>query len=254
MICDLYFVAACNLGIVDCVFVLDNSVSIQSDTNFGLIRNLVVQIIKQLTIGPDNSLVSIVLFARQAWINFPITQYTNADDLIDAVNQISYYDTPELNRTGTNIPAALDLLREGGQDGRIGLRGNATFTHVIFITDSTADNTNLTEEQTGEKLTEARKNQKAKDEADSIAAAEKLHESGVYDEVFAVGIEESHKVNDELEAIASDPAFVFKIEDFSQDAFQAVIFLINEELCQRKQFYSFDDLGSKLSSFLKPRA
>ena len=217
---------------------LDNSVSIQSDTNFGLIRNLVVQIVEQLNIGPDNSLVSILIFARQAWINFPITRYTNADDLIDAVNEISYYDTPELNRTGTNIPAALDLLREGGQDGRIGLRGNANFTHVIFITDGRANNIDLVEEQTGVELTgDARKNQRAQDEADSIAAAERLHESGVYDEVFAVGIEGSHKINeDELEAIASDEAFVFKIEDFSQEAFQAVIFLINEELCQRKQF------------------
>ena len=212
--------------------------SIQSDTNFGLIRNLVVQIVEQLSIGPNNTLVSILIFARQAWINFPITQYTNADDLIDAINQISYYDLPELNRTGTNIPAALDLLREGGQDGRIGLRGNANFTHVIFITDGRANNIDLVEEQTGVELTgEARKNQRAQDEADSIAAAERLHESGVYDEVFAVGIEGSHKINeDELEAIASDEAFVFKIEDFSQEAFQAVIFLINEKLCQRKQF------------------
>ena len=212
--------------------------SIQSDTNFGLIRNLVVQIVEQLNIGPDNSLVSVLIFARQAWINFPITRYMNADDLIAAVNEISYYDTPELNRTGTNIPAALDLLREGGQDGRIGLRGNANFTHVIFITDGRANNIDLVEEQTGQELTgDARKNQRAQDEADSIAAAERLHESGVYDEVFAVGIEGSHKINeDELEAIASDEAFVFKIENFSQEAFQAVIFLINEELCQRKQF------------------
>ena len=236
--------AACNLDIVDCVFVLDNSVSIQNDTNFGLIRNLVVQIVEQLSIGPNNTLVSILIFARQAWINFPITQYTNADDLIDAINQISYYDIPKLNRTGTNIPEALHLLREGGQDGRIGLRRNANFTHAIFITDGRANNIKLVEEQTGEKLKgKARKTQKAKDEADSIAAAGKLHESGIYDEVFAVGIEGSHKINeDELEAIASDQAFAFKIEDFTQDAFQAVIFQINEKLCNRKLFYKFDDL------------
>ena len=204
---------------------------------------MVVQIVEQLNIGPDNTLVSLMIFARHAWINFPITQYTNADDLIDAINQISYYDTPELNRTGTNIPEALDLLREGGQDGRIGLRGNANFTTAIFITDGRANNIDLVEEQTGEDLKgDARKNQKAQDEANAVAAAERLHESGVYDEVFAVGIEGSHKINEyELKAIASDPAFVFKIEDFSRAAFQAVIFQINEELCDGKQFYSFDD-------------
>ena len=210
--------------------------SIQNDTNFGLIRNLVVQIVKQLSIGSDNTLVSILIFARQAWINFPITQYTNADDLIDAINQISYHDILELNRTGTNIPAALDLLREGGQDGRIGLREYASFTTAIFITDGRTNNINLVEEQTGEDLTgNARKNQTAKDEANAMAAAERLRESGVYDEVFAIGIEGSHKINeDELKAIASDKAFVFKIEDFSQAAFQAVVFQINKKLCDEK--------------------
>ena len=233
---------------------LDNSLSIQNDENFGLIRNLVLQIVEQLSIGPDNTLVSILIFARQAWINFPITQYTNADDLIDAINQISYYDIPRLNRTGTNTPEALNLLREGGQDGRIGLRANANFTRAIFITDGRSNNNDLVEEQTGEKLTkEARKIQKAKDEADSIAAAGKLHESGIYDEVFAVGIEGSHKISDdELEAIASDEAFVFKIEDFSQEAFQAVTFQIKDEICNRKQCNSLDDSLTKLLSFLKP--
>ena len=218
--------------------------SIQNDTNFGLIRNLVVQIVEQLSIGPDNSLVSILSFARYVWVRFDLLEYTNADDLIDAINQISYYDFSELERTGTNIPEALELLRNFGLYGVLGLRENASFTLAIFITDGRSNNIDLVEHQIGEKLTpEARKNQKALDEANSIAYAEILHESGLYDEVFAVGIEGNNKLNeDELKAIASDPAFVFKIEDFSQEAFQAVIYQINDELCNRKQFYSFDDL------------
>ena len=249
MICDLYFVSACELDIVDCVFVLDNSLSIKNDTKFGLIRNLVVQIVEQLNIGPDNSLVSVLIFARQAWIHFPITQYTNAASLIDAVKQISYYDVQELNRTGTNIPEALDLLREGGQDGRIGLRENANFTTAIFITDGRANNIDLVEEQTGQELTgDARANQRAKDEANSIAAAERLHESGVYDEVFAVGIEANREINeDELEAIASDPAFVFKITEFSQVAFQQAILLINDEFCNCKQLMMHDLINCQVS-------
>ena len=58
VICYLYFVAGCNLDVVNCMFVLDNSVSIQNDTNFG---NLLVQIFKQLSISPDNTLVSILI-------------------------------------------------------------------------------------------------------------------------------------------------------------------------------------------------
>ena len=49
------------LNVVDCVFVLDNSVSIQNDKNFGLIRNLIVQIVEQLSISPDKTLVSILI-------------------------------------------------------------------------------------------------------------------------------------------------------------------------------------------------
>ena len=230
--------AACNLGRVDCVFVLDNSISIESDTNFGLIRNLVTQMIQQLTIGLENSLVSIIIFARHAAINFTLTEHTTRDDLINAINQISYFDLPRLNRTGTNIPDALNLLRTGGQDGSIGLRSTANFTHAIFITDGRANTISLQEEITGERLRgDARRNQLIVDEINSIQAARRLHDSDVYDEVFAIGIRGTHEINrDELEAIASRPQFVFEIEDFTEEAFRNVTLQLTTEICARKNF------------------
>ena len=228
--------AVCDLGKVDCVFVLDNSISIENDTNFGLIRGLVIQITQQLTIGLDNSLVSVIIFARHAAINFTLTEHTTRTELIDAINQISYFDLPELSRTGTNIPDALNLLRTGGQDGSIGLRGNANFSHVIFITDGRANTIDLEEERTGMNLRgQPRRDHRRQDEANTLEAAERLHDAGIYNETFAIGIRGTHDINlEELEAIASRPEFVFEIEDFTPEAFQAVALQLVDEICTRK--------------------
>ena len=149
---NLYFIIACDLGRIDCVYVLDVSRSINNDTNFGFIRDLVRQSAEQLTIGTNDALFSVILFARHAVINFTIPQYTNRADLVNAINEISYFDTSEFDRTGTNIAEALDLLTIGGQDGRIGLRSNAKYTHAIFITDGRPNTNNLEEERLGRRL------------------------------------------------------------------------------------------------------
>ena len=62
---------------------------------------LCIQIFKHLSISLDNNLISILIFACQTLIHFSITQYMNVTDRTDAVNQISYYNIAELNRTGT---------------------------------------------------------------------------------------------------------------------------------------------------------
>ena len=220
------------------MFVLDNSISVGNDTNFGLIRDLVIQITQQLTIGLDNSLVSVIIFARHAAINFTLTEHTTRTELIDAINQISYFDLPELNRTGTNIPDALNLLRTGGQDGSIGLRGNANFSHVFFITDGRANTIDLEEERTGMNLRgQPRRDHLSQDAADTLEAAERLHDAGIYNETFAIGIRGTHAINlEELEAIASRPEFVFEVEDYTPEAFQAVTLQLVDEICTRKNF------------------
>ena len=175
---------------------------------------------------------SVIRFARHASISFPILQHTNRADLTEAVNQLSYFNLSRLDRTGTNIPEALDLLREGGQDGRIGLR-NGSYRHAIFITDGRPNTRDLEEARLGRRLNrrEAREH-RILDEQNSIAAARRLHASGVYNDVFAIGIRAQRDINFvELDAIASHPEFRFEIQGFTQDTFEVVIRLLNEDLC-----------------------
>ena len=221
-------------GRTDCVFVLDNSISIEDDVNFGLITSVITRIADLVNVGEGDTevLFSVIRFARHASISFPISQHTNRADLTEAVNQLSYFNFSRLDRTGTNIPEALDLLREGGQDGRIGLR-NGSYRHAIFITDGRPNTRDLEEARLGRPLSrrEAREH-RIIDERNSIAAARRLHASGVYNDVFAIGIRAQRDINFvELDAIASRPEFRFEIQDFSQDAFEAVIQLLNEDFC-----------------------
>ena len=232
---NLYFIVACELGRIDCVYVLDVSRSINNDTNFGFIRDLVTQSAEQLSIGTNDVLFSVILFARHAVINFTIPQYTNRADLINAINEISYYDTSKFDRTGTNIAEALDLLRIGGQNGSIGLRSNANYRHAIFITDGRPNTNDLEAKRLGRKLNKTeRTNHLIADAQNSTRAARELHVSGVYNDVFAIGIRGQHEINlVELDYIASSPEFRFNISDFTQEAFQDVIQQLSEELCNR---------------------
>ena len=227
------FTAGCDVGKVDCVFVLDVSLSIENDANFGLMRNLITQATDFIPIGVDNALFSVILFARHAWINFTIPQYTNRANLIDAVNKISYFDVSELNRTGTNIPEALDLLRIGGQDGRIGLRADAAYRHAIFVTDGRPNTRNLVKAQLGRRLNRTERRQvHQQDEDNTILAARRLLDSGIFDNVFAIGIRGIHNINfKELEHIASRPELEFIVDDFTESAFQAVLKELSEETC-----------------------
>ena len=222
------------MGKVDSVYVLDVSRSIEDDTRFGFMRNLVIKSAQLLPIGKDDVLFSLVLFARHANIMFNISQYNKREDLIEAISGISYFSTPLLNRTGTNIAEALDLVREAGQDGRLGLRPNATFRNVIFITDGRSNTINLTATRTGKEIMgeESRMNQLMQDENNSIEAANKLKESKLYDNIFSIGIKGRHNISvEELKSIASCEEFRFDIKDFSVEAFIEVERQLFREFC-----------------------
>ena len=238
----MYFIAGCDVGKIDCVYVLDVSLSIQNEINFGFMRDLVIQSAQQSVISEDDVLFSLILFARQANIIFSTSQYTNRADLISAIDQMSYFDTPELNRTGTNIPEALDLLREAGQDGRLGLRPDAVYRHVVFITDGRPNTIQLTEERMGRRLRgRERQEQLDRDAENSIRAARRLHQSRIYNDTIAIGIRGTHDVDIvELNSIASRPDLRYEIQSFTTEAFQAVIQQLSEEFCDRNEIYYAD--------------
>ena len=233
----IYFVTASDLGIVDYVFVLDVSLSILTDSNFRLMNNMIKQLANQLPIGVNHSLFSLMLFARHAWIYFTIPDYTNRVDLINAIDGLSYYDLSRFNRTGSNMAEALDLLTNASQDGRLGLRPNASYRYAFFITDGRSNTRSIEITRLGRKLTkDERRELREKDRQNTLLAADRLHNSEIFDNIFAIGIRRNDPdINFiELDHIVNDPQLKFEIEDFTDDAFQGVAQQLSQEIFDGK--------------------
>ena len=218
---------ACDL-VTDIVAVLDVSLSIGSDQNFAVITTFVNSLVSFLEIGPEANLVGVILFARHANISFDVQKHTNADDLTEAVSRIVWSEIPLEDRTGTNTPEALDLLRTGGRSGgELNLRNDDDVTRVaIFLTDGRSN----TRRFTG--------NTQQDDSQNTENAAARLHESGIYEQVYAIGIRGNRNINfRELEFIASDPSFVFIVEDFDPDLFEDVRRDLTRAVCAGKYIH-----------------
>ena len=116
------------------------------------------------------------------------------------------------------------------------MRADANYTHAIFITDGRANTRDLVETQLGRKLNSTERWQlRQKNEENTLLAAMRLHDSGLYDDVYAIGIRGSHNINfEELEHIASRPGLEFVINNFTEAAFQTVLQELSEEICERK--------------------
>ena len=183
------------------MFVLDVSGSIGA-TRFQMIREFTEQISRLLDIGTQRSLVGVILFGSTASIHFPVTQHTDASTLLPALNPGLPY-----SGGGTDTNEALDLLRTAGQNGGA-LQLRPGFAHIAMVlTDGQSNNRGLT-----------------------LTAASNLHASGIYDQVYAVGV--SGAVADELNAIASDPSFVFFTSNFDNTAITALQQSVTQELCK----------------------
>ena len=165
------------------MFVLDESSSIGA-SGFQLIREFAEEISRSLDIDLQKCLVGVMLFGDSARVYFPVTQYTDAATLLPALNSLPYKEGD------TDTAAALNLLRAAGQTGGA-LRLRSRFNHIaIIVTDGESNN-----------------------EAATFAAADALHMSGIYSQVYAVGISGADAT--ELSVIASDPTLVFFTGDFS---------------------------------------
>ena len=212
----------------DFVFVCDVSISIGDDANFNIIRNFVAAISNFVTIGPNDNLVGKILFARHANLTFHVQEHTNAEDLTAAINSIVYSEIPELDRTGTNIPEALDLLRTAGRPGgELRFRDDPDVTRVaVFITDGRPNTNDLTG------------NSRAEDAENTEKAAARLHESGIYDQIYAIGIQGNKNINfGELNSIASDPSLVIVVQDFDADLFEELERNLTNLVCGRECLY-----------------
>ena len=180
-----------------------------------------------MDIGYNESLVGVILFARDAWIHFDLQKYPVKADLVRAIDQLVYSEIPKSRRTGTNIPAALTLLGTAGQKGgALRLRDDKKKLKIAaFITD-------------GRTLI---RNDKMKIKGGDITqvAANDLHDFKIYDQIYAVGIRASKDIDfRELKFIATDESKVFIIDDFSQSILFELQRNLTDIVCNRKSLYS----------------
>ena len=182
--------AGCELDGVDVVLVLDRSKSINKNPkNWPLIINFAAGVATFLDIGLNNSLIGVILFGGDAIIHFNARQYLDQASLVEAINNIEYNISK-----GTNTWFALDLLRESSQpNGAMMLREDFPAIAIV-VTDGRSHNRTATE-----------------------IAAQELHDSMTFDQVYAVGIGAVNET--ELRSIASDPSLAYFLKEFEESLF-----------------------------------
>ena len=228
----IYLFTGCRIK-TDFVFLLDNSISLgkikrkrvvqkRAVQNFGIMKEFIINVIKSLVIGQNDSMAGLILFAKYANISFPVSQYTNKDDLIAAINGTKFGHVKNDLNKGTHIPGALEILdNEGEPNGKsLRLRHDSNTTHIaIMITDGEAH----TKRVTG--------NKKGKDRNDTKNIAVDLHQTGTYSQIYALGIgDKLHK--DQLYIIANHDSNVAALKDFNATEFEEVRNNLTKQICE----------------------
>ena len=183
--------------VLDVVFVIDTSGSIGS-SRFQLIREFTTNITIELIRNSPGSLFGVILFDRNAHIQFSLQTYTNLSLLLSAINNLPY------SGGGTDTAEALTLLLSSAQNGVLGLRSNSSKVAIV-ITDGRSSNSSAT-----------------------LLAAAALHASNTFD-VYSVGVDGADLT--ELQGIASSPDFVFFTNSFNSTGLQQLQDRILPQLC-----------------------
>ncbi|XP_046571856.1 collagen alpha-4(VI) chain-like [Haliotis rubra] len=190
---------ACSSQPADVVFLLDTSSS-EGSTNFNKQLDFVNNFARELEIGPNNVQISVVTFATAVKNEFYLNAYNTKAGLLNAVQNVQY--RPGLTATGKGLKFVGEnsfLPQNGGRPGAQQV--------VIVVTDG-----------------------ESQEKSETASEAEKVHKAGI--KVISVGIGSSID-NGELTALASSPAFVFKVADF--DALQKIETEIRQTTCKAPQ-------------------
>ena len=203
----------CNLGsgcfggsVQDVVFVIDTSGSIGS-SRFELIREFTANITTELINSSPDSAVGVILFASSAYLHFNLQTYTSLNALLSAIYNLPY------SSGGTDTAEALNLLLTTAQNGALGLRNDSSKVAIV-ITDGHSNNHYATS-----------------------SAADALHASNIFD-VYAVGVGGADQ--NELEAIASSPEFVFFTSSFDNTGLQELLDTLLQQLCDCKHLHMYN--------------
>ena len=183
---------------------LDRSGSIGS-AQFQLIREFAENVSAALDIGPQYSLVGVLVFSLSASIHFNLQQHTSAATLLPAINPGIPY--PLLGGILTNTDDALELLLSSAQDGTMGIRNGRTQIAIV-VTDG-----------------------KSSIPTRTVAAANALHAAGIY-QIYAAGLGDANV--DELNAIASDPSLVFFLNEFDKESVIELTENFTQAICEEQ--------------------
>ena len=104
-LCIFMFVLGCKEKEVDIVFLLDSSTSIGTD-RFQKIKDFVVGVVDQFTIGPQDTRVGVIVFNDIATVEFSLDTYNTSHDVILATQGIAFV------RGKTNTASGLNLLAQ----------------------------------------------------------------------------------------------------------------------------------------------
>ncbi|XP_062581120.1 collagen alpha-4(VI) chain-like [Saccostrea cucullata] len=165
---------------LDIVFLLDASYS-EGQTNFNKQLKFVEDFVNQFSVGPDATQISVVTFATTVHNAFSLNAHSTKPSVISAIQSVSYRPGATYTDKALSYAETTSFLPQNG--------GRADAEKIVIV------------------LTDGQSSSHSK----TLLQAQSLHSSGV--EVIAVGIGNSVS-NSELEAIASDQAHVFQVQDF----------------------------------------
>ena len=201
---------------MDAVFVLDVSRSIQDESNFKLMKDFVSSTFSLVNISAECSHAALILFAEEARIMFNLSQYTDVTSLRNALYEITYDDITFNKNVATDTPDALDLMQNVSA---LGIDVNKITVGVV-ITDGrpNLNHKNFSRAQAKNMTKEA---------------GERVINSGIYNQIYAVGIEAGKRFQDILEFFAYPSSLRFRIEKFNQETFNDVGKEVLGEFCKR---------------------
>ena len=180
-------------------FVTDESSS-AGYGNYQIMKQFVHDIVNSYEIGPNDVQVGLLSFSNTYRFRFYLNTHSTKSSLLSAIDALPY------NGGSTNTAGALIAVRSQAFTEANGARpaSEGVPRVVVVITDAHSNNRVAT-----------------------LGAARGLHNEGYI--VFAVGIAGAD-IN-ELNGIASDPAYVAFVDRFDQNILRALQQTISDEAC-----------------------
>lgn len=185
----------CQSAVADIVFAIDSSSSI-SYTDFSKQMLFIKNLVRQYNVGSNETQFSVVSFDSRVHPEFSLNKYPSKTQVLGALSSIQHH------LGSTHTEDALNYIANNSFTAANGGRSGVD-KWVIVLTDG-----------------------QSTDPTETVAAADRLHKMGI--EVISIGIGSSAD-QAELEAIATDPQHVYRVDDY--DALHSLMMNIESTTC-----------------------